>query len=288
MNRYLVIAGLAVGAVILAPRPARACSCPSQGWFVPNAGTTGVPTNFSEVFFYLDIVEHDFLDNLALVPDTGPTVPLSGTLLWETVPQYRVEIPGPLLPDTGYRVFDGNFFITSFTTGAGPDLEAPPALAFDSLEIARADYVPGMMSSCGSSFTGFRADVVSTGEAPAALAVSITGPGPQQDYVVPYPDGLGLLTNSFCRIKVAIEQGAEYCVELRGRDLAGNLGPAVSQCATVRACADVEDVDYPDVFGCPVDGARAGGCSAGNPALVVVLAAVPLIRRRSRRSLPSK
>jgi hypothetical protein len=284
--RQLVIAVLVVGAVILAPRPARACSCPHSGWVMPEAGATGVPTDLAEILFYVDINVDEFQDNVALVTAGAPTVPLVATLLWGNVPQYRVEIPFSLVPDTTYQLFDGNALITTFTTGAGPDTEAPPALAFDELEIARRDTVSGMQMSCGNTRTGFRADVVSIGEPPAALAVTISGPGPQQDFVVPYPDGLEKLNNGFCGIRPTIEQGQEYCVELRGRDLAGNLGPPVSQCATVRACEDREDLNDGDIFECPVQG--AGGCSAGNPALVVVLTAVPLIRRRSRRSLRSK
>jgi hypothetical protein len=268
--------GLVVVAVAAPTRSADACSCDPVDWLIPADGATAVSTALPEIIY----AAH-FSDPVSLASDTE-SVPLGAPIrLWPgNSTQSLVAVLAPLAPETTYRLSVSDYVALSFTTGTGPDVEPPPALVFGPLEIARADYVPNIIHSCGNSPVRFRADVTSTGEEPAAIDVRLTGDGAPQEFVLPFPWGLRKLTNQSCGVDVTVEQDEEYCVEIRARDVAGNLGPPVTQCAVVRACQDIDE--SLDLFTCPV---KHGGCLASRPdggTLVVVGLALLVARRRRR------
>jgi hypothetical protein len=150
---------------------------------------------------------------------------------------------------------------------------------------------PGQTTSCGSSTVGVRAAIASLGETPAVFVVKVDGLGFSEEYILRDPDDLRFFDNvDHCSLAIDVQQREVYCVEVRGRDLAGNLGPVATRCAVVRACEDFDHPSWPthdELFTCPEAWPGTGsGCSTAPPSggLVVVIAAWLAHRRRARRA----
>jgi hypothetical protein len=285
--RPLALAGF-LGAVALAvaasPRRADACSCSNQLLTAPADGATDVPTNAvivvvnrSTELWYSDLGE------LVLSGPDGP-VPAEVSVAYDA--GERAELVRPLEPlaaSTRYTLGDAEFEIT-FQTGAGEDETAPDPAEVGTLAIAHA-HAAGQGTSCGDEYLDIDLSIALPADAVAA-ELTIRKGFVQLRHVIPAARIAVPLggSNADCSRNFPLEGGDDVCFVVRSRDHAGNLGAPVERCATVTACADVEDPRY-DLSGCE-PAPPSAGCrttTAPAPLLLLALAYAVLLAARSGR-----
>ncbi|MBL9019093.1 MAG: SYNERG-CTERM sorting domain-containing protein [Myxococcales bacterium] len=260
---------LAAALLALEARSAEACSCPAEVGTLPAGGDPAVATNLRAIYFW------GYGDDAYLVgPDQAP---IRGPI--ETAANIRVlRLAAELAPDTQYTIrFSANLYNrppVTFTTGAGPDREAPPSPVFEDFAIdwlgrddndscGAWDYqirgylaapAGGDIATMGMRFTP------STGEAREAVlwpGSAISGASGLQVW---FPSQLG---TTYCQNRFTLEKGETYLVEAWSIDRAGNTSEPVSGTFHL-AGGD-------------------GGCSAGGrQALGTLLVLIPVIVRRRR------
>jgi hypothetical protein len=251
---------------------ADACICPSKAFALPAVDATDVPTNVRELYFPAMTMPY-WTGSPALRAASGEEVAITV----RATPgyhdrMYTAELLQELQPDTHYTLWvETDEKALAFTTGAGPDLVAPPAPHFDGLRI---DYFNNAddSSSCGKKSFAIEGYVVAPLEDDIETVVLrfVASDGSSQERILPlsptgtrgadehiwFPNALG---PRVCQLDLKIVEG-EYGVEAWTIDAAGNT----SEVATQRVTVD-------------------GGCSttrSGSFASVLVVLAFVTRRRR--------
>ena len=278
---------IAVAAALgMMPRPADACSCAPDRFTIPADGATDVPTNVAIV---MRERSSELSDELVLMGPDGP-VDLEVVLVHDRPTTEIVRPLLPLEPLTEYTLQPG-FLEVRFTTGDGPDGDAPEPVDLGQLSVAHARVAEGYGYGCGDEFSFIDLPMTAPADA-VAVDLFVDRDGVRAHYLVPADRAGRRLSNwdSGCEMLLSLEPEQVVCFEARTRDQAGNLGPPVQRCATVTACADIVDPEnfgY-DLSGCepPPEAPPAAGCRAVTaPALPLPLAALLLayaVRRSAR------
>jgi MYXO-CTERM domain-containing protein len=268
------ILAAAAASALLCSTPARACSCVwGSDLLAPADGEVGVPTN-ARIWLGARRLGWWALDSTApptvsLENDQG-TVPAARSVLASAGDSLTIITPAQeLQPSTAYRILADSRLLGSFTTGAGPKLDAPAV----PVEVERLTYASGPFSgtsSCGSTnsvYLRIRSDgliaVLDKDGAstldPAALSGSAAD--------VSTPKELIGLSSGLCRRNwPGAGWGDSASVRLGTFDIAGNFS----------GWSEPIEVSIP-LVGC--------GCSAGaGPASgLLVLAGLGALARRGRR-----
>ena len=253
-------------------REAEACSCGAP-LTIPADDTAGLPTNLERI-----LVDPDDGSKELILEATDERVPLSAPTAAGRWQQY--ELLAELLPNQTYMIGRGDLVFSRFTTGPGPDLEAPTA-TLHSIEITRATLV-GEENGCGDNeLSALQADLT-LGADVIWNVVRLTGPDMDLSGEVPSSHG-GISLLGFCggagRDYTA---GAEYCYEGRPRDWAGNIGAPTTACTVARSCGTVSDLEAwnEDPIAC---GGQSGGCSTtSSPGGLLLVGLALLVAFRSR------
>jgi len=260
-------------------RYAQACTCEAQRFVSPQDGASEVPTN-AEIVVSAPV-------EVVLRDSSSTTVVISQTQTWRddevTLVAYRPS--SYLLPNQEYSIYDGGELRSTFRTGAESDSESPATPTIGALRIAQASM--SAQSTCGD----VREQVSMDAELSSDTAwVDIAFPAsPSVEFLVPPDnlDSLGSPDKASCRIGTPLAAGADYCLDITARDLAGNVSAPTRICSSVVECAAVTDPNA-DLSHCDPPGC----CSAGDNgqqelvlgAMVVLLWRLGVRGRRRRRA----
>ena len=278
--RLAVLAAIATAAVLVAPRPAEACSCYVPLVISPANGATDVPTN--AVFVIASGWSDPTYTSLA-GPDDAPA--LETTVVYEGIERLElVEPVEPLAPRTDYFLTVG-FEVIAFRTGDGPDTEPPAPAELGELTIKHA-HPAGQGSSCGDEHLDIDLAITLPPDAVAA-EIFVEGFTQQFRHVVTgdqldWPLGG---SSDDCTRNFPLEGGDQVCFEVRSRDQAGNLAVATERCTTVIACAPNDAGDLDDCEPAAPGLSSSAGCGATPEppaALALLLLAGYAVRRSCR------
>lgn len=282
--RLAVLAAVASIAVLVAPRPADACSCYVGVTISPANGATEVPTN---AVFVITSGSSDQTTTSLAGPDGSHA--LETALVYDGIERLELVQPvEPLVPSTDYTLTVGSRQVV-FRTGIGADTTPPAPPELGELTIAHA-HAAGQGSSCGDEYLTIDLAITLPPDAVAA-EIFVEGFEQQFHHVVPAERIEVTLggSNGDCTRNFPLEGGDQVCFEVRSRDQAGNLSAATERCTAVVACAPIEDGDPTrDLTGCepaPTGTSSSAGCAATPEppaALALLLLAAYAVRRSCR------
>lgn len=294
---------LALAAVALAPRPARACECAAPtGPVSPADGATGLPTNAA------------LLIDTSIEPVTSVTLTAPGGAQVALIPEphggFLIERPAaPLQPNTTYTVTTtrATAITSTFTTGSTSD-STPPSFAGASnvsLEVMDPVATGSNGTGCVNCAVRYQADGTNTrihftfpNPPPdaAMLWVELTIPGDEHPLIdVAFPPSQWNGTIDFhanCQVPAPqLTVGSSYCAQVLAIDAAGNSAGSAQPCATATECAAAFDTATcePSPTCTPIlpgdtitTNHSGGGCaSAPGAAPFLIVLALAFLRRRS-------
>ena len=303
----VAIAALA-GLTVAASRPARACSHPAISGapylHFPAPGSTGVPTNVV-VTVYRSTFE-DTLTGFVLLDEVGATATShTRTTPWGTgdlgTSSYRVTPAAPLAPSTHYTIVatvDGvENVLGGFTTGAGPDDQAPAAPSGATLASGTPHHCESGFQCCDVNVRAADVEVtIPAGDEPLVYSVrDLDGnllaedlPAPLTGMIVCSGSPTFRNTPGPDRLPDFLVAGEVKSLQLVARDLAGHESSPFVVAHTVECTrSDQGTGPLPPTApggdpdgGCAVAGGHGGGAALGPLALLAVAVAVAARRRR--------
>lgn len=298
MRPFVLAAITGAAALFIAPRPADACSCEFELNVTPADGATDVPTNVILIVTNRRAVADVGTDVIILEGPSGEVAVEVSSVVDQSA--HRVELVRPLAPlePLGDYTLRADLSEVSFRTGSQADVVTPEPVGLGELTLAHANVSDAVGFSCGDEYWYVDLAIAAPADA-VAVDVFVNVDEVRSHYIVEAGLASWSLSswNEGCGLLVPLQTSQPTCFEVRARDAAGNLGEPMERCATVTACADLQDPEAfdGDLGDCepfvepePDPPGDSGGCrSTSGSSLAVPFAALVLllhaVRRRRRR-----